>query len=391
MTGLRDIIHIARAPQTGVWSVIRQLSIWQRSKGHRVGIGLLIPSSWPKAARDQLEDLRSNGIHIITASSPDIFGTGALLYHQLKNPISSWLDNFANVQSETIIHFHNAWLAGAYLPLRTVKPSSAVVTYHGIAGASALRTQPIRRLIHRYWAQRLNAAGVKHASVDAENPKIAKELFDIETDIFTVVANGYCAIPGASSSPPWLQDQSRTFTVGQVSVIDDGKGWQITAMAVKYLRNNGHNVRLLLAGTGPQAQKAADWCHAHSSFAKYLGYVENPQIDVYPQLDVLALPSLTEGLPMAAIEALAFSIPVVATPVGGLAQAITNGANGYLVGRTVSSISTSIRKMISDPAGYGRLSKGARESHRRYYSVDVMGRAYDELYDATTVLAGKRH
>ncbi|WP_284179834.1 glycosyltransferase family 4 protein [Rhabdaerophilum sp. SD176] len=61
------------------------------------------------------------------------------------------------------------------------------------------------------------------------------------------------------------------------------------------------------------------------------GMVRDPGA-IWPGLDLLVIPSRAEGLPMAALEALARGIPVVSTPVGAMASVIGNGAAGWLVG-----------------------------------------------------------
>lgn len=52
---------------------------------------------------------------------------------------------------------------------------------------------------------------------------------------------------------------------------------------------------------------------------------------VFLNADVLVLPSYNEGLPMAILEALSYGLPVISTPVGGIAEAVTDGFNGFLI------------------------------------------------------------
>ena len=52
---------------------------------------------------------------------------------------------------------------------------------------------------------------------------------------------------------------------------------------------------------------------------------------VYNTLDILVILSRTEGVPLAMLEAMKYSIPVVATDVGGIGEVIRSGENGFIV------------------------------------------------------------
>lgn len=375
----KAILHVARQPRTGVWSVMRQLASWQLDQGYRVGFGLLIPKSWPESYRIQLEAVRASGVEVMTAPSPDIFGTGAILYHQFHNPISRWTRAFQHNGERTLVHFHNAWLSGAYLPLRS-KDVSSVVTFHGVAGEHALRCQPVRRWLHAHWARRLARHGVRFASVDAAGAGVAENLFGLDGAAFTIVPNGTAIPPEGLRGCPSLTDSALPFTVGHVAVIDDGKGWRVTGEAVDRLREEGLNVKFLIAGAGPEAEAAAAWCAERRSYAEFIGYSSDPIREVFPQLDVLALPSKSEGLPMAVLEAMSLGVPVVATGVGGLPDVIETGRNGALIERDSTLLADVLRGLAQDAHRLAALSEGALRTHRSGYSTDVMGRAYDRIY-----------
>jgi glycosyltransferase involved in cell wall biosynthesis len=68
-------------------------------------------------------------------------------------------------------------------------------------------------------------------------------------------------------------------------------------------------------------------------------------------IDVLVLPSLFEGLGVAALEAMAAEKPVVATRVGGLAESIIDGETGFLVPpQDGIALADSIEKLVADPS-----------------------------------------
>ncbi len=69
-----------------------------------------------------------------------------------------------------------------------------------------------------------------------------------------------------------------------------------------------------------------------SEHIKVLGWVSGKQkIDLYGIADIFVLPSYNEGLPVSILEAMASGLPIVSTPVGGIAEAVINEKNGYLV------------------------------------------------------------
>lgn len=377
MTEGLSVLHIARAPLTGVWSVMRQLSSWQKEQGYRVGLGLLVPKSWPESYRAQLREVEASNIRVFTADSPDIFGTGAMAYHGWVNPFREWALSFFDQQRGTkIIHLHDTWLSGAYFPLR-LPGIVPVVTYHGIH--PILRDKPVRRRLHTVWARRLVKHKARLVSVDSKSPEIARELFGIEASLFTVVPNGTSS-RDAEKACPRVADISRPLSVGHVGVVDDGKGWDITAAAVQELRRQGYSVRFVIAGNGPRAAEAKAWCEQNSDIAVYLGHRDDPLKDVFPLLDVLSIPSKSEGLPMAVLEALSFGIPVIATRVGGLPDTIQEGVNGFLVERSAKDVADTLKRIAIDPSLHSKLSENARISHRKRFSAEAMGLGYQGVY-----------
>ncbi len=143
------------------------------------------------------------------------------------------------------------------------------------------------------------------------------------------------------------------------------------------------NATLLLIGAGSQGAKLREMAGEGVTF---LGLLD----DVAPYLkasDLFVLPSATEGLSNALLEAMVSSLPVVATAVGGATDLITDRENGWLIPPDdVPALQTAVLTLLGDAERRAGLGRQARERIARDYALpNVAGRLYD-LYDrlATT-------
>jgi glycosyltransferase involved in cell wall biosynthesis len=104
--------------------------------------------------------------------------------------------------------------------------------------------------------------------------------------------------------------------------------------------------------------------------------------------DVLVLPSLNEGLPMAILEGMANGLAIVTTPVGAIADAIRDGDTGLLVppGDT-PLLASALGRVIRDPELRLRLGRNAREFAQTDFDVARYGERFVRLY--AQVLGGR--
>ena len=103
---------------------------------------------------------------------------------------------------------------------------------------------------------------------------------------------------------------------------------------------------------------------------------------------VFALPSYHEGLPMAVLEAMAFSRPVISTPVGGIPQAVTHGQTGFLVKPgAIDDLAHCLCTLFADPALADRMGRAGRRSFEAGFSSEVILPRLFMLYRAAGVTA----
>jgi glycosyltransferase involved in cell wall biosynthesis len=141
-------------------------------------------------------------------------------------------------------------------------------------------------------------------------------------------------------------------------------------------------VRVVILGEGEQRtaleQLAVDL--SIKDRVDLLGWVDNPQTYL-PAFDVMALPSRSEGFPLAVVEAMLAARPVVATRVGSVGEAVLDGETGILVDKDdVDGLSTALRRLRDDRALRLRLGQRGREVAATRFTVEHMTASYEQLW-----------
>jgi glycosyltransferase involved in cell wall biosynthesis len=111
---------------------------------------------------------------------------------------------------------------------------------------------------------------------------------------------------------------------------------------------------------------------------------------VYPDLDLAVVPSHTENIPFAAIEALLSGVPVVTTNVGGLPDLVQDGVSGRLVPpRNPPAIAAAIVASLQNRAEARRLTINGQEMARHLFNVERTTREVAEIYETLKPKAHK--
>jgi glycosyltransferase involved in cell wall biosynthesis len=376
------VLHVMMNPATGPWNVIRQLSLAQNNSRlySEVALGLITDSSWPAVYENELRDL---SVRVYRRRTFKIFGTAQHLLQLIVRPgIERWAEDLAarTGAGHVIIHFHNAWTSGVFLPLRSKQVSmTSVVTFHGIAGAPALRRQPIRRRLHRWIARRLIKHGGRLTSVDKGSLDAAKELFGMNGERFTIIPNGMPVM--ANEYGPFVRGAD-WLTLAHVGSLTEAKGWHIAAEAVISLAKAGCKIRLIIAGTGPQEAEARQMAEQHPDCITFAGRVADPCRNLLPDVDLFVLMTSNDGLPMAIIEAMSCGIPVVSTRIGGIPDAIEEGESGFIIDRTADALARVVGSLHDKPAQLIALSQNTKRLFARKYEINHIVRAYHSLYES---------
>lgn len=145
----------------------------------------------------------------------------------------------------------------------------------------------------------------------AVSPLIAKKVLGP-----TLVLNNFVSIPPASI--PLRTGQNIAF-VGRLS--KEKAPDRFTALAAHFPDSN-----FVLYGAGPMEDELKKTAPNNVTFKGHISDMDT----VWSEVDILLIPSRFEGLPMAALEAMARKIPIIATNVGALPDLIDSGKNGWI-------------------------------------------------------------
>lgn len=166
--------------------------------------------------------------------------------------------------------------------------------------------------------------------------------------------------------------------VGSVGRLDLMKAHDILLRAIAQVEK----VRVVILGEGEQRaalEKLAVELGV-SDRVDLRGWVDNPRAYL-PHFDVIALPSRSEGFPLAVVEAMLAARPVVATCVGSVPEAVLDGETGFLMNKDdIAGLATALCRLRDNPALRTQMGKRGREVAATRFTVEHMTANYERLW-----------
>ena len=154
---------------------------------------------------------------------------------------------------------------------------------------------------------------------------------------------------------------------------------EILARVVK----KGVSTRLVMVGDGSERPNVEHRARCLGVFDKCVFVGKQPKIvDYLSAADVLLLPSEQESFGLAALEAMACEVPVIASRVGGVPEVVTDGETGFLseVG-DVDKMAEDAARLLTDAELRREMGKRARESALSRYRTDIVIPRYIDFYE----------
>ena len=177
-----------------------------------------------------------------------------------------------------------------------------------------------------------------------------------------------------------------------VSRLVEKKGLLDLVHALALVKARGKRFRCAVYGEGPllpELRSARDALGLTEEVGLAGPATQTELRDVLRRADIFALtPFVTadgdrEGLPSSVLEAMASGLPVVATAVAGIPEAIDHGRTGLLAApRDIEDIAGHLESLVEDPALRRRLGAGAREAIERHWSAGAVARELSSVFGA---------
>jgi glycosyltransferase involved in cell wall biosynthesis len=265
-----------------------------------------------------------------------------------------------------------------------------VSRYWGAGPGRALLYRTIdwttNRLVHHYIVVNRESAAALEADYGIAPEKITLVQNGIEVDRF---------MPSAEARQrrreSWRElwgIREEEIVVGAVGKLTWQKGfdlllgaWQLLMQNLS-MQNQRAAARLLIFGEGEeQAALAAQIASLGLGDSCVLAGFEPDIAGALAGMDLFALSSRVEGLPMVLLEAMAAGLPTVATAIPGVVDAVADGADALLVEReNPAQLSIALARLIQDRQLAHRLGAQARRTACARFTVERMVRETESVY-----------
>lgn len=284
-----------------------------------------------------------------------------------------------------LIHAHSSKAGAIARIIRTLHPRLPVLyTPHGYA-MNGFFERAAERVAYREVERVLAVVTSRVIAVCEAEARLARLV--TPSNRVRVVHNGIAPAGDGPSDERVRALRERGPVVCTVSQLRPGKGLETLLAAWSVLVEAHPGAQLAVVGGGELAPSLAAQARAAgiAGSVHWLGEHSDP-LSALRAADVFVLPSWAEAFPYAVLEAMSLGIPVVASAVGGIGEALVDRASGLLVPpRQPHALAAALTEVVSDSRLGRRLGTAARQRVLREFNRDAMAdgiaRIYDEVLD----------
>ena len=171
--------------------------------------------------------------------------------------------------------------------------------------------------------------------------------------------------------------------IGIIGVFDKCKGHMYLFQAISNLvKKNNKDIICIVIGDGREKDEFMKFVLENniSEYVKFLSY-RNDIPDLLKIIDIVVMPSIQESFGIVSLEAMAMKVPVIATNVGGLPEAIEDGKTGIIVPpKDIDSLENAIKYLIENPQIRKIMGRAGRKRVADKFSIKSNVKMTEEVY-----------
>jgi glycosyltransferase involved in cell wall biosynthesis len=369
MTPLR-ITHIVDSLERGgLERVVTDLALTQHRSGHRVAVFSLLSTG------GFIDELRSQGVEVIEGHKKQ--GLNWKLLRRLRQ----------QARQSDVFHTHN------FVP-----------NYHAAAALVGLRNKPVligtchdmgtrlnkRRLRWLYTWSLKRTQRVAMVGEQVRQRYVQSGLVPFDKAVTVLNAVPVERFGAGNSQAATLQRSARqalglplnAWVVGCVGRLVALKNHRMLIEAFAPFAQVHPEAHLLLLGDGVLRQELQALVDTLGLSARCTLAGERPNVSsLLPAMNVFVLPSRTEGVSIALLEACASQLPVIATRVGGNPEVVRHAHTGWLIeSEDTQALTQALLTMQADAALCGKLGANAQQWVQEHASMQALEAAYGRIY-----------
>lgn len=193
----------------------------------------------------------------------------------------------------------------------------------------------------------------------------------------------YNALPAGISISGQAKKQDQPLTIGVVSRLESIKGMDLVVPAFAQVKACHPEMELLIVGDGSLRKHMEVQAHnaGLEEAVEFAGRQPQEKLqDYYDRIDILLMPSRSEGFGLTAIEGMARGCVVVAARTGGMPEVVRDGEIGLLhEPEQVGDLAVQINKLIEQPALWKQFSNEVT-SYVQRFSFESFSQLFNDLY-----------
>ena len=323
----------------------------------------------------------TDGVHVYRARPIELTETLGV-QSAISTEVVKLMREVCRKEQSDVLHANNLYFfttIAACLNLRALKKPLVTTLHIGSIAEMEGRARYAAGLYERSIGRWILHKSTRIVAVSQAVERYAESL-EVEPSKVSVVPNSVDTLKFRPASRGDRRDG--IVSVGFIGRLICNKGPQYLVEAAPRILREFSNVQFIVAGDGPMLQEMEHRVHqlgVENAF-RFLGTVPS-NVEFLKSCDIMVRPSLTDGMPLTVLEAMACGIPTVASRVGGTSEILQDGDTGFLVEpRNVDELVSRISTLVADSNLRREMGGRARRFIEQYPSWNQVAAQLSVIY-----------